>query len=178
MVILVDILYGLIDPRNEVRKMTSLSPLDFERISDETVKENISRPSLSYWADAWIRLKANKEHFFFVLDTVTFGIYDSWSANLECRSGLSKILIELVSLQAQIVWLSSSMTMSHGQVSPTRPDQGFVLQKAPTPWLSVWFGMPYPTRPGIGFTEISFQLALSELLEFLWLNVLIIQHFP
>ena len=44
--------------------MTSLSPLDFERISDETVKENISRPSLSYWADAWIRLKANKRALF------------------------------------------------------------------------------------------------------------------
>ena len=44
--------------------MTSLSPLDFERVSDETVKENISRPSLSYWADAWIRLKANKRALF------------------------------------------------------------------------------------------------------------------
>ena len=44
--------------------MTSLSPLDFERISDETVKESISRPSLSYWADAWIRLKANKRALF------------------------------------------------------------------------------------------------------------------
>ena len=40
--------------------MSSLSPADFERISNSSEKENISRPSLSYWADAWIRLKANK----------------------------------------------------------------------------------------------------------------------
>ena len=40
--------------------MSSLSPADFERISNSSEQENISRPSLSYWADAWIRLKANK----------------------------------------------------------------------------------------------------------------------
>ena len=71
--------------------MTSLSPLDFERISDETVKENISRPSLSYWADAWIRLKANKRALFSLyLILLLLAFYDSWSANLEYRSGLSR----------------------------------------------------------------------------------------
>ena len=44
--------------------MSSLSSADFERISNRSEKESISRPSLSYWADAWMRLKANKRALF------------------------------------------------------------------------------------------------------------------
>ncbi len=35
------------------------APLSFERVDVERQAEAISRPSLSYWQDAWIRLKAN-----------------------------------------------------------------------------------------------------------------------
>jgi oligopeptide transport system permease protein len=40
--------------------MQSLSRLDFAPISESQEVHGISRPSLSYWQDAWIRLKANK----------------------------------------------------------------------------------------------------------------------
>ena len=35
------------------------TPLDFERVTRAREAQVIARPSLSYWQDAWIRLKAN-----------------------------------------------------------------------------------------------------------------------
>ncbi|MDG2420381.1 MAG: ABC transporter permease [Gammaproteobacteria bacterium] len=44
--------------------MSVLTPADFERIQYHQKTQNISRPSLSYWSDAWIRLKGNKRTLF------------------------------------------------------------------------------------------------------------------
>jgi len=44
--------------------MSALTPADFERIQHHQQSQNISRPSLSYWSDAWIRLKGNKRTLF------------------------------------------------------------------------------------------------------------------
>ena len=44
--------------------MNELTPSDFERVQYHQETQNISRPSLSYWSDAWIRLKANKRALF------------------------------------------------------------------------------------------------------------------
>ena len=64
MVILVDIIYGYVDPRVRlgVSTMTeqTLAPGAFEKIEQTEQIHGISRPSLSYWQDAWIRLKANR----------------------------------------------------------------------------------------------------------------------
>ncbi len=40
------------------------SAIDFERVSDAREVQAIARPSLSYWQDAWIRLKANRRALF------------------------------------------------------------------------------------------------------------------
>ena len=55
--------------------MTSLSPPDFERLTDHNEKESISRPSLSYWADAWLRLKANKRALFSLYLIITLLLF-------------------------------------------------------------------------------------------------------
>ena len=55
--------------------MPSLSPSDFERITDHNEKESISRPSLSYWADAWLRLKANKRALFSLYLIITLLLF-------------------------------------------------------------------------------------------------------
>ena len=55
--------------------MSSLSPSDFERITDHNEKESISRPSLSYWADAWLRLKANRRALFSLYLIITLLLF-------------------------------------------------------------------------------------------------------
>ena len=55
--------------------MPSLSPSDFERITDHNEKESISRPSLSYWADAWLRLKANRRALFSLYLIITLLLF-------------------------------------------------------------------------------------------------------
>ena len=55
--------------------MTYLSPSDFERLTDHNEKESISRPSLSYWADAWLRLKANKRALFSLYLIITLLLF-------------------------------------------------------------------------------------------------------
>ena len=55
--------------------MSSMSPSDFERITDHNEKESISRPSLSYWADAWLRLKANKRALFSLYLIITLLLF-------------------------------------------------------------------------------------------------------
>ena len=55
--------------------MSSMSPSDFERITDHNEKEAISRPSLSYWADAWLRLKANKRALFSLYLIITLLLF-------------------------------------------------------------------------------------------------------
>ena len=40
--------------------MTDISSIDFTPLRGHREVQSISRPSLSYWQDAWIRLKANK----------------------------------------------------------------------------------------------------------------------
>ena len=66
--------------------MSSLSPSDFERITDHNEKESISRPSLSYWADAWLRLKANKRALFSLYLIITLLLFTAvgpliWTVN-------------------------------------------------------------------------------------------------
>jgi oligopeptide transport system permease protein len=57
--------------------MTDLAPADFEPIRHAQETQGISRPSLSYWRDAWIRLKANKRaisSLFLVIGLLLFTI--------------------------------------------------------------------------------------------------------
>ena len=66
--------------------MSSLSPSDFERITDHNEKESISRPSLSYWADAWLRLKANRRALFSLYLIITLLLFTAvgpliWTVN-------------------------------------------------------------------------------------------------
>ena len=44
--------------------MKPLTSSDFKIISRHQETQSIYRPSLSYWSDAWIRLRANKRAFF------------------------------------------------------------------------------------------------------------------
>ncbi|NIP15068.1 MAG: ABC transporter permease subunit [Pseudomonadales bacterium] len=56
---------------------TTLSARDFEPIHAERRIQTISRPSLSYWQDAWIRLKANRRaliSLYIVLGLLAFTI--------------------------------------------------------------------------------------------------------
>ena len=60
MVILVDLFYGLIDPRVRVEmSAVKLGPADFQPLPPSVSVQQITRPSLSYWADAWRRLRKN-----------------------------------------------------------------------------------------------------------------------
>lgn len=57
--------------------MTNLTSTDFEPICHAQEIQGISRPSLSYWRDAWIRLKANKRaisSLFLVIGLLLFTI--------------------------------------------------------------------------------------------------------
>ena len=57
--------------------MTNLTSTDFEPIRHAQEIQGISRPSLSYWRDAWIRLKANKRaisSLFLVMGLLLFTI--------------------------------------------------------------------------------------------------------
>ena len=57
--------------------MTYLTSTDFEPIRHAQEIQGISRPSLSYWRDAWIRLKANKRavsSLFLVIGLLLFTI--------------------------------------------------------------------------------------------------------
>ncbi|MDA1371090.1 MAG: ABC transporter permease [Proteobacteria bacterium] len=40
--------------------MSDIAPIDFAPLIEQQEAHGLSRPSLSYWQDAWIRLKANK----------------------------------------------------------------------------------------------------------------------
>ena len=59
MVIVVDILYGFIDPECDSNTSLKLSAEDFAPAPPASDAERIARPSLSYWEDAWQRLKQN-----------------------------------------------------------------------------------------------------------------------
>ena len=61
--------------------MQSLSSADFAPISNSQEVHGISRPSLSYWQDAWIRLKANKRalmSLYIVIFLLLFTIVGPW----------------------------------------------------------------------------------------------------
>lgn len=49
--------------------------LSFERVTPERDIDGISRPSLSYWEDAWIRLKANTRALISLYIIVALGIF-------------------------------------------------------------------------------------------------------
>lgn len=55
----------------------NMPALSFRPVTIERDVTAISRPSLSYWADAWIRLKANRRAFgsmFFIIAMILFGV--------------------------------------------------------------------------------------------------------
>ena len=57
---------------------TTYTQADFEPIEIEQAKQTLSRPSLSYWEDAWIRLKANRRaliSLYIVLGLLVFTIF-------------------------------------------------------------------------------------------------------
>lgn len=60
---------------------TALSAKDFEAVGSEEQVQVIARPSLSYWQDAWIRLKANRRALFslyLVVALLIFTIAGPW----------------------------------------------------------------------------------------------------
>jgi hypothetical protein len=54
---------------------TEFSPADFERVSVERDRRSIVRPSLSYWQDAWRRLRGNKRAFVSLVVVGLLGIF-------------------------------------------------------------------------------------------------------
>ena len=59
----------------------SLSTSDFSPITASYEVQSISRPSLSYWQDAWIRLKANKRalvSLYLIVGLLVFTIAGPW----------------------------------------------------------------------------------------------------
>ena len=60
---------------------TAFSARDFESVHTEAAIQGISRPSLSYWQDAWVRLKQNKRALFslyLVVALLAFTIAGPW----------------------------------------------------------------------------------------------------
>lgn len=61
--------------------MQTLSSSDFAPLVDDQEIQGISRPSLSYWQDAWIRLKANKRAYvslYLIIGLLQFTIVGPW----------------------------------------------------------------------------------------------------
>ena len=61
--------------------MSDLTAADFKEASGVEEQHRISRPSLSYWQDAWIRLKANKRaltSLYIVIALLLFTIAGPW----------------------------------------------------------------------------------------------------
>ncbi|MBH98893.1 MAG: hypothetical protein CMM56_10650 [Rhodospirillaceae bacterium] len=59
----------------------SLTTADFEPIKLQRETQTISRPSLSYWRDAWVRLKTNKRaliSLFIIVGLLVFTIAGPW----------------------------------------------------------------------------------------------------
>jgi len=59
----------------------SLTAADFERITVERRVQTIARPSLSYWRDAWVRLKANRRalaSLYIVIALLLFTVVGPW----------------------------------------------------------------------------------------------------
>ena len=64
----------------------TLKPEDFEHVSVEREVHGISRPSLSYWQDAWIRLKQNRRSYYslyIVIALLSFTIAGPWVWTLD-----------------------------------------------------------------------------------------------
>ncbi len=60
---------------------TKLTPQDFTPLHSEREVQSLSRPSLSYWQDAWIRLKANRRaliSLYIVIFLLTFTVAGPW----------------------------------------------------------------------------------------------------
>ena len=53
----------------------SFAPADFEPVTVERKTHTISRPSLSYWQDAWRRLKANRRALISLCIVVALGLF-------------------------------------------------------------------------------------------------------
>jgi len=61
--------------------MSNLAASDFTPLSVTDEKHGISRPSMSYWQDAWIRLKANKRalaSLYIIISLLFFAIAGPW----------------------------------------------------------------------------------------------------
>ncbi len=61
--------------------MNELKPSDFERAPSRQALHRISRPSLSYWQDAWLRLRRNRQAIFslgIVMALVFFTLAGPW----------------------------------------------------------------------------------------------------
>ena len=61
--------------------MSGLTATDFSKATELEERHGISRPSLSYWQDAWIRLKANKRaltSLYIVVALLLFTIAGPW----------------------------------------------------------------------------------------------------
>jgi ABC-type antimicrobial peptide transport system permease subunit len=59
----------------------SKAALDFSLVGTEREVQSLSRPSLSYWQDAWLRLKANRRalvSLFLVIGLLLFTLIGPW----------------------------------------------------------------------------------------------------
>jgi oligopeptide transport system permease protein len=60
---------------------TILGPADFERVTVERATQSLARPSLSYWGDAWRRLKRNRRaliSLYIVIGLALFTVAGPW----------------------------------------------------------------------------------------------------
>ncbi|OUU80330.1 MAG: hypothetical protein CBC38_02770 [Gammaproteobacteria bacterium TMED78] len=92
----------------------NLTPLDFKRVSKKKKTTSISRPSLSYWEDAWIRLMSNKRSL------VSLSII---------------IFLIFFTLLGPIIWNVDPSGQDLDQLSsPPGADRGAILVEAYMPW--------------------------------------------
>lgn len=64
----------------------TFTPQDFESVHPDQQRETISRPSLSYWQDAWIRLRGNRRaliSLYIVIGLLLFTVAGPWVWRLD-----------------------------------------------------------------------------------------------
>jgi oligopeptide transport system permease protein len=93
----------------------SKAALDFSLVGTEREVQSLSRPSLSYWQDAWLRLKANRRalvSLFLVIGLLLFTLIGPW------------------------LWQVNPASQDLDQVSqPPGVDRSALVVKPYTPWL-------------------------------------------
>lgn len=114
-------------------------PVDFEPVTVERQTQSISRPSLSYWQDAWRRLKANRRALTSLYIVVALGLF---------------------TLVGPLVWTIDPAAQDLDQVSqpPGLPPTALVV--APyAPWSGVTATLPAQLASGVEDATAEIRLA-------------------